>query len=390
MAFLDNSGDIILDAVLTDTGRLRLAQGDGSFKISKFALGDDEINYGNYNKSHSSGSAYYDLEVLQTPVLEAFTNNTSNLKTKLVTMSRTNVLYMPILKLNNNNTVLGSHQEKESGTFSRQATTVAGNSEAQGGFGGELILGDANVSDNRHYVAVDAYTYDVLKIFKRGTTRVNGGSSSPNGVIQGFDPSSSGVGDDQTPAATDGGSIIRVDHGLNTTEVSPGIGLDSDLMETAFIVEMDYRLGRLKSPLTTATTPVNFIDDDNIATYYVSTNYVNPGAQGSAPHETNSVVNPSISSLSLSNPQVFEGPRGNTLQFRIKASQELRQSTYLFTQLGSSQSATVASNILGLPTDTTDDRATNRTIYYLDTTVRVVGANTGYQLDIPVRYIKVA
>ena len=45
MAFLDNSGDIILDAVLTDTGRLRLAKGDGSFNITKFALGDDEINY---------------------------------------------------------------------------------------------------------------------------------------------------------------------------------------------------------------------------------------------------------------------------------------------------------------------------------------------------------
>ena len=36
MAFLDNSGDIILDAVLTDTGRFRLARGDGSFKIVKF------------------------------------------------------------------------------------------------------------------------------------------------------------------------------------------------------------------------------------------------------------------------------------------------------------------------------------------------------------------
>ncbi len=86
MAFLDNSGDIILDAVLTDTGRLRLAQGDGSFKITKFALGDDEINYTNYDKNHASGSAYYDLTILQTPVLEAFTNNTSNLKTKLITM----------------------------------------------------------------------------------------------------------------------------------------------------------------------------------------------------------------------------------------------------------------------------------------------------------------
>ena len=36
MAFLDNSGDIILDAVLTDTGRFRMARGD--FRISKFAL----------------------------------------------------------------------------------------------------------------------------------------------------------------------------------------------------------------------------------------------------------------------------------------------------------------------------------------------------------------
>ncbi len=39
MGFLQNDGDIILDAVLTDTGRMRLAKGDGSFKISKFGLG---------------------------------------------------------------------------------------------------------------------------------------------------------------------------------------------------------------------------------------------------------------------------------------------------------------------------------------------------------------
>ena len=73
MAFLDNSGDIILDAVLTDTGRMRLAKGDGSFSITKFAFGDDEINYKLYDKNHASGSAYYDIAILQTPVLEAFT-----------------------------------------------------------------------------------------------------------------------------------------------------------------------------------------------------------------------------------------------------------------------------------------------------------------------------
>ena len=86
MAFLDNSGDIILDAVLTDTGRMRLAKGDGSFKIEKFALSDDEINYKLYDKNNPSGSAYYDLEILQSPVLEAFTNNTSTMKHKLITI----------------------------------------------------------------------------------------------------------------------------------------------------------------------------------------------------------------------------------------------------------------------------------------------------------------
>ena len=100
MAFLDNSGDIILDAVLTDTGRMRLARGDGSFKIVKFALGDDEINYELYDKDNANGSAYYDLSILQTPVLEAFTDNAASMKSKLISIPRNNLLFLPILKLN--------------------------------------------------------------------------------------------------------------------------------------------------------------------------------------------------------------------------------------------------------------------------------------------------
>ena len=46
MAFQNNSGDVILDVVLTDEGRRRLAQGNSGFSIVKFALADDEINYG--------------------------------------------------------------------------------------------------------------------------------------------------------------------------------------------------------------------------------------------------------------------------------------------------------------------------------------------------------
>ena len=100
MGFLDNSGDIILDVVLTDHGRMLLAKGDGSFQITKFALGDEEIDYSLYNKLHPSGSAYYDLEILQTPILEAFTNNASSMKTRLQTYTNLELLFLPVLRLN--------------------------------------------------------------------------------------------------------------------------------------------------------------------------------------------------------------------------------------------------------------------------------------------------
>jgi hypothetical protein len=96
MAFLDNSGDIILDAVLTEGGRNRMAA--GTFRITKFALGDDGINYGLYNPN--TGSAYTDLEILQTPVLEATTQTNANISYGLLSISRNDMLYLPRLKVN--------------------------------------------------------------------------------------------------------------------------------------------------------------------------------------------------------------------------------------------------------------------------------------------------
>lgn len=97
MAFLDNSGDIILDAVLTDLGRRRMAQ--GRFRITKFALGDDEVDYGLYVLN--TGSAYTDLEIMQTPVFEAFTQTNANINYGLLSYTRNDLLYLPELELNN-------------------------------------------------------------------------------------------------------------------------------------------------------------------------------------------------------------------------------------------------------------------------------------------------
>tara|TARA_Y100000592_G_scaffold90581_1_gene149373 strand:- start:2800 stop:3921 length:1122 start_codon:yes stop_codon:yes gene_type:complete len=99
MAFLDNSGDIILDAVLTESGRKKLSRGE-SLDIQTFALGDDEINYASYNGSDSRGSAYYDLEVLQTPILESITGKPAGINHGLLKLeNKRNLLYLPTLKM---------------------------------------------------------------------------------------------------------------------------------------------------------------------------------------------------------------------------------------------------------------------------------------------------
>ena len=97
MGYLDNS-IITVDAILTKKGRELLARGDGSFKITQFALADDEIDYTLYNPSHPSGSALYGEAIENMPLLEAFADETQIMKYKLTTLPR-GTSKLPILDL---------------------------------------------------------------------------------------------------------------------------------------------------------------------------------------------------------------------------------------------------------------------------------------------------
>ena len=210
MAFLDNSGDIILDAVLTDAGRARLAAGDASFKITKFAFADDEIDYSKYDKNNANGSAYYDLDILQTPILEAFTNNTSTMKSKLISIAKNNLLYLPVVLIN----------EKD----------------------GEPLNQSSTQAQNSFSVLVDETTDDVFEALS---------SDASQGVFF---------------AVKNTNKFIQLDQGLDTIDLSKNQSLDPSLVETHYIIELDNRLGILASPSNVAQ-PFSFLDDDNVATY---------------------------------------------------------------------------------------------------------------------------
>jgi len=277
MGFLDNSGDIILDAVLTDYGRKVLSRGDGTFRIVKFSLGDEEIDYSLYDSSNTNGSAYYDLEILQTPILEAFTDNAISMKSKLVTYDDLSLLYLPIIKLNENKNSTARHS---SGSF---------------------------------IVAVDRITEDdnSLDNTQVGIGYTNG--NLVNGVLFG--------------ASLSNGGMIRLDQGLDTTALSYATRIPEDMYESGYTIQIDNRFGSIANPQGGAIS-YDYVDDDDIA-FYTITNINNTMFM------PNTNTTDAASNNGGGSAQVIQGPRGSILEFKIRASLDLNTSNYLFTELGS-------------------------------------------------------
>ena len=236
MAFLDNSGDILLDVVLTSEGRKRLAA--GTFKPTKYALGAQEINYGLYDGTNTSGSAYFDLSILQTPIEIAHTDASISLQTKLFTLTSVDgdpqLLYLPQLKLDNGIT------EKASALASGR---------------------------NAFAVVADDATYNQL---------VTAGSNAlPTGFIDG-----------RNAAIASAGIKVRTPLGIvnaisNNPNEDPFVPLDPSLDESRYNVTLDNRFLQLVQPtnldgsgvagiVPSAATSNLFSGDDFLRTYPVS------------------------------------------------------------------------------------------------------------------------
>ena len=97
MGFLDNTS-ITVDAILTKKGRELLARGQNEFKITKFALADDEIDYNLYDTTHPNGSNFYGAVIENMPLLEAFVDENQLMRYKLTTLPK-ETAKLPILEL---------------------------------------------------------------------------------------------------------------------------------------------------------------------------------------------------------------------------------------------------------------------------------------------------
>tara|TARA_R110002012_G_scaffold319417_2_gene539959 strand:- start:125 stop:1147 length:1023 start_codon:yes stop_codon:yes gene_type:complete len=336
MAFLDNSGDIILDAVLTDVGRRRMA--DGNFNITKFALGDDEINYSQYDIGHPSGSAYYDLEILQTPVFESVTSQNSAINYGLLSLSRNNILYLPSILVNQ--------------TFEPAC----------------------QMSGNLFYLAVNQETSD----------RVMATTSSP-----------------ATPLGANGEMLLKsgqatntkfvyMESGINTTdEIADSVSRQNlivsvNMLDNSFTVGTDVRFINGMFQLNGASP---FSANQNSGKVTIPNTVTSAGSSNPARNLTN-YVNYTISGVNnllftptagtRNDPSALSGPRGSGMAMNFSVRQDLRSISSNATPLKFTQFGKTAQTVFG-GSDTYD---------YIDTTVYIRGNASTATAQIPLRIIR--
>ncbi len=340
MGYLDNSGDILLDAVLTDAGRARLAKGDGSFRIVKFALGDDEIDYSLYQVNANTG--YEDLRILKLPIFEAFTNNTSTLNSKLLTYSNnTSLLYLPVI------------------------------------FPLDTVVQGLNSTNSGYIAPVNDATYAL--------TQPSAGASARQKRDAGILP---------TQNAGNENNIIAYDQGLDSAASLDWLGnTQPDLVEQQYIIEVDDRLLQITTPQGGQAASPSFVDDDSIASYFFSLSNTPDyfAAQAGGPNVSNGALgaNNEVSFINNNNVNTINGRKaigtgnstgllGTRLVFGLATTSAVTTQAVtegLWSSLGKQESTNFGDGV-------------NNNYAIINTVVRITGVTTGYRTDVPVKVVK--
>ena len=340
MAFLNNSGDIIVDAVLTDIGRQQLARGRSI--VNSFALADDEIDYGLYNASNPSGSAYYDLNILQTPIFEPSTLSQGSLKSKLFSYADQTLQYLPVLKMNQSQLVSSNLTILENSGDNLNSVVVLANDTAI------TTVGQTVVASTKYFIDGRRNT---------GNTTLTTNSSLT------------------TRIASTAGSLtsrfIRVSQGFDTATVTPALGSLEEVnfsvyVNRLFLKVVDKSYNFAKEPAVIASP---FSRTQATDVYKLSVN-TDPTYFGDIESTTVNNATTLATSLAASLPQQV----GKEIQFSLQLSDFVANNpSYYFTTYGTDATLTLSS--------------TSNTYKIINTFVRVVGDNYGFSIDVPVTLV---
>ena len=230
MAKLDNTGTTFLDCVLTETGRRLLAQ--GNFKVTKFGLGDDEVNYILYK--NTSDTPWVDITKI--PVNEANSDRVAALQYNLVSYDSQEYTYLP--------------------TAAVVHSPDGGNNEVQTG-------------ENAGYRVLLTDQTSVDKFTNAGIAQPPGYQTAVyDGTIAASDPSETGLVLDFGVIFAAATGYTRYDKPAEFQERYYHVQLDDRFLK--LLIPRPFVAGAGQAPVQTAETAPNLgVDDQNIRTYEI-------------------------------------------------------------------------------------------------------------------------
>ena len=223
MGYLNNQV-VTIDAILTTKGRELLAQNNGSFRITQFALADDEIDYTLYNPTHPSGSSFYGEAIQNMPLLEAFPLETQIMKYKLATLPR-GTAKLPVLNLGYSAVTL---VQGASLAITPQTLNYLGNTQGFETSGYSATISDVRLMSTFTGIGINTASANAANLSSTSTTTL--GTNVSQTVI---------------------GSQIN----LRATTVNTLFGTNSQLSATLTVVGLDSG-ARLTIPITINKTTV--------------------------------------------------------------------------------------------------------------------------------------
>tara|TARA_B100001769_G_scaffold208096_1_gene167523 strand:+ start:265 stop:924 length:660 start_codon:yes stop_codon:yes gene_type:complete len=168
MGYLNNK-TVTVDAILTKKGRELLARNDGSFRITQFSLSDDEVDYTLYNPNHPSGSAFYGEAIENMPIIEAFPDETQDMKYKLITLPR-GTAKLPVLEVGYTTITL---KQGSSLSITPQTLNYLGTNSTFEASGYVATIGDSRTLSNFEGVGVNTSDVAVLNATQTVGTNVS-------------------------------------------------------------------------------------------------------------------------------------------------------------------------------------------------------------------------
>lgn len=167
-----DTNSVLVDTVLTDIGRQFLARNDGSFSVTKFALGDDEVDYTLVQKFGRT-LGQYKIET-NTPVFEAITNQAYAMKYRLISVSNPNLLHLPQLNLQGDGVdSTGKIVSIGNTTLKRRSVTVYQNIQDESSIDVELQDQSFIVDMDNKFIELLQATPDYVDRLQRATYVLN-------------------------------------------------------------------------------------------------------------------------------------------------------------------------------------------------------------------------